>query len=273
MEGDDALMVTVSVFRAGDGRTGEERLAAAARLAGYREMDEKETAPGELPAAPACAAERTELWQIARTERGKPYFPNRPEVHFSISHSGELWVCAFSGRPVGVDVQQHVKKRGEGDREAAGRFGRMADRFFHPREAVWVREEPYERFFRIWTAKESYVKYTGEGIGAGFSQFSTAPEARRPGPGEPVFAGAADGGRGSEKVRFFSTRIDWDDPAGRAFCGEAFFGEASFGEVSFGPASAASAGGLRPPAYTLCVCYEDTEGPVRILYFDEISDN
>ena len=39
------------------------------------------------------------------------------------------------------------------------------------------RGTPYQRFFEIWAAKESYVKYTGQGIDGGFGKFSTAPEA------------------------------------------------------------------------------------------------
>lgn len=161
MEGDDALAVTVFLFEAGDGRTREERLKAAARFAGY--------------GAPQSGNEE-ELWRIAREERGKPYFPGQPRLHFSISHSGELWVCALSGRPLGVDIQKHTTKRGESAGQAAARLSGLAERFFHPGEAAWVRENPGERFFRIWAAKESYVKYTGEGIGGSFGTFCLVPD-------------------------------------------------------------------------------------------------
>lgn len=45
---------------------------------------------------------------IARGPWGKPCFPNLPMLHFSISHSGEWWLCAFSDRPVGIDLQRCV---------------------------------------------------------------------------------------------------------------------------------------------------------------------
>ena len=45
------------------------------------------------------------------------------------------------------------------------RYVNMAKRFFHEKEADYVQEKaPYQRFFRVWAAKESYVKYTGKGI-------------------------------------------------------------------------------------------------------------
>ena len=33
-----------------------------------------------------------EMLVTARTDRGKPYFPLAPQFHFSISHSGGIWV-------------------------------------------------------------------------------------------------------------------------------------------------------------------------------------
>ena len=36
---------------------------------------------------------------------GKPVLANEPDVHFNLSHSGNLAVCAVSDHPVGVDVE------------------------------------------------------------------------------------------------------------------------------------------------------------------------
>ena len=44
---------------------------------------------------------------VVRAERGKPYFPNTPSIHFSVSHSGDIFACAFSDEPVGVDIQEY----------------------------------------------------------------------------------------------------------------------------------------------------------------------
>ena len=121
--------------------------------------------------------ERTGGWQIGEGERGKPFFAGHPEVCFSISHSGSLWCCAFSAAPVGLDIQA----LGFGRKDSAPqeerlriRTGRIADCFFHPWERAWLREGG--DFFSVWAAKESYVKYTGEGMGRRFDSFAVADE-------------------------------------------------------------------------------------------------
>ncbi|NJN85382.1 MAG: 4'-phosphopantetheinyl transferase superfamily protein [Leptolyngbyaceae cyanobacterium SL_7_1] len=46
----------------------------------------------------------------------------------------------------------------------------LARRFFMPREYNWLTSQPVEQwqaaFFRLWTAKESVLKATGEGLAA-----------------------------------------------------------------------------------------------------------
>ncbi|MBE6575041.1 MAG: 4'-phosphopantetheinyl transferase superfamily protein [Ruminococcaceae bacterium] len=98
---------------------------------------------------------------LDRAEGGKPCFLHAPELHFSVSHSGGIWVCAFSAAPVGIDLQQ-IKPIREGG---------IARRFFHPEEIAYLDAHP-DAFFALWTAKESYVKLTGQGVAAGFSRVS-----------------------------------------------------------------------------------------------------
>ena len=80
------------------------------------------------------------LPEISREAGGKPFFPSRPDVCFSLSHSRGAAVCAVHNRPVGVDIE---KIRPAPARLAAG----MAD----------------EAFFRLWTAKEATIKRQGLG--------------------------------------------------------------------------------------------------------------
>ena len=40
-----------------------------------------------------------------RTGAGKPVLRDRPGLHFSLSHGGEVATCAVADRPVGVDVE------------------------------------------------------------------------------------------------------------------------------------------------------------------------
>ena len=83
------------------------------------------------------------LPETAREPGGKPYFPARPELQFSLSHSHGGAVCALHSLPVGVDIE---KLRPAPRRLAQG----MED----------------EAFFRLWTAKEATVKREGRGIAA-----------------------------------------------------------------------------------------------------------
>ena len=45
------------------------------------------------------------LPEIAQREGGKPFFPDREELHFNLSHSGDLALCGLDRAPVGVDIQ------------------------------------------------------------------------------------------------------------------------------------------------------------------------
>ena len=104
--------------------------------------------------------------QMAASFSGKPYFPDRPDLHFNLSHSGSWVVIAIGPREVGVDVETPDRKT---PREA------IARRYFAEEEFSYVfREESDQnrRFLEIWTAKESYVKYLGTGIRKDLTSFS-----------------------------------------------------------------------------------------------------
>lgn len=87
---------------------------------------------------------------------GKPYLTGGP--FFSLSHSGEYAACAISEEEVGLDVQRMRKIP----------YDRLAQRFFPEREwkALLACEEAGrdELFYRLWTRKEAYGKFTGEGL-------------------------------------------------------------------------------------------------------------
>lgn len=101
---------------------------------------------------------------VARTEKGKPYFRFLKEhLHVSVTHSGRYWMCLFSPCPVGLDLQIHTEKNHP---------ERIARRFFHPEEVEYLSGREEEAFFPLWTAKESYVKYTGTGIAGQLNTFS-----------------------------------------------------------------------------------------------------
>ena len=101
---------------------------------------------------------------IARTPEEKPYLPDHPDFHFSISHSGTWAVLAWGDAPVGVDVEKLDLTRPV---EA------LARRYFAPDEQQFILREGPEAFYQVWTAKESYVKKLGTGLYLPLNSFST----------------------------------------------------------------------------------------------------
>lgn len=102
---------------------------------------------------------------ITNLPSGKPVAEVKGnEVFVSLTHSGNFVACALSNNPVGIDLE--VK------------------RYFNPRvlkalcdaerEFVAKSKDEATAFLKIWTAKEAYLKMTGEGL-AGFSKAEVLP--------------------------------------------------------------------------------------------------
>ena len=107
---------------------------------------------------------------LTRTELGKPQFLQPQGMFCSPSHSGDLFVAAFSSCSVGADVQR-IR---EGDAEEE-RVLRIAGRFFHPEERSFLQKETLFRFYLLWTARESYGKLLGTGLDSALSRRSLLP--------------------------------------------------------------------------------------------------
>lgn len=82
-------------------------------------------------------------------EAGKPVF-SRADAHFSLSHSGELCLCALSDAPVGADVQE------------ARPVKLSVARRFCPDEREWLLSlaaaEQTDALLALWARKEAWVK-------------------------------------------------------------------------------------------------------------------
>lgn len=94
--------------------------------------------------------------KMALTEKGKPFLPDYPGLHFSLSHAGTRTMCVLADRPVGCDIEEINR----GDLK-------IARRFFAPRELEQMIARPdrqQETFCRIWTLKESLLKALGTGL-------------------------------------------------------------------------------------------------------------
>ena len=107
--------------------------------------------------------------EIACNAYGKPYFPAREDLHFSLSHSGRYAMCVLSDVQAGCDIEE-VKSGREN----------VSKRFFAPDEQAYIasrhgRDRKEKAFFRIWTRKESYVKAKGTGLRFPLASFSAVP--------------------------------------------------------------------------------------------------
>ena len=88
---------------------------------------------------------------ICRSQKGKPYLPGAG-VHFSLSHAGDYVAAVFDTEPCGIDLQDNLEDP----------F--FLRDYFTNREWEWCRSNPVNRCTRLWTIKESYGKWTGNGL-------------------------------------------------------------------------------------------------------------
>ena len=88
-------------------------------------------------------------------ERGKPYFKELPDIHFSISHCKTGVVVVISDKPIGVDIQ---------DIRPFNR--RTAERVCNEAELEFLlnSEDKACEFTKLWAIKESILKQSGAGI-------------------------------------------------------------------------------------------------------------
>lgn len=105
----------------------------------------------------------TELPPIARQPKGKPWFPSAAHIRFSLSHSGGFVLCAVGNREVGVDIEA-VRPRNT----ALPRFALTPAEY----ETYLHSGGAWEDFYALWTRKEAWCKYTGEGLPAHPAQMS-----------------------------------------------------------------------------------------------------
>jgi len=84
------------------------------------------------------------LPEIKKTPNGKPYFPDKRDIYFSLSHSRTHVLCVLSCNPVGADI--------ESPRLISERVMRF---FCSPGELALF--DPLD----LWVLKESYIKLIG----------------------------------------------------------------------------------------------------------------
>ena len=102
-------------------------------------------------------------------EHGKPFLPEAPGFCFSISHSGDKVMAVSADSEVGCDIEMIGQGR-----------EKIAERFFSDEEKKYLGALPEEErngaFYRLWTAKESFLKATGKGFALPLNSFSVRLE-------------------------------------------------------------------------------------------------
>jgi len=116
----------------------------------------------------SVAIKKEHSQKIVRNSGGKPCFKDLP-YEFSISHTKDIWACIMGNQPVGLDIQVMRKAR----------YENIADRYFMPHEAEYVRKNGPEGFMDLWVRKEAFLKYLGKGLAEGIKIIDTI-EAGKP---------------------------------------------------------------------------------------------
>lgn len=88
---------------------------------------------------------------------GKPILHGHPEIHFSMSHCKDGILCVVDDAgPVGCDIESLRHKYSEA----------LLNHVCNEEEKLLIHnaEDSQIAFIELWTKKEAYLKYTGEGI-------------------------------------------------------------------------------------------------------------
>ena len=111
----------------------------------------------------ACRRFHTDIrqYQIATLENGKPYLSDLHSVSFNISHCRKGVLCALDSESVGADAQDRIKN----SRDIAERVFSLAEM-----DEYRLSDQPERYFTRIWSMKESFVKYSGVGLREDFRE-------------------------------------------------------------------------------------------------------
>ncbi|MCL2432624.1 4'-phosphopantetheinyl transferase superfamily protein [Candidatus Bathycorpusculum sp.] len=95
--------------------------------------------------------------EFAVNRYGKPFLVNNSQVHYNISHAGQYVACVVGDMPVGIDIEV-----------VRSIDVKIAERFFVSEEKAYVLssqgDRRNERFFEVWTKKESRIKWEGRGL-------------------------------------------------------------------------------------------------------------
>lgn len=103
--------------------------------------------------------------KVGENKYGKPYIEGYKDCNFNISHSGDFVVCAIDSKPIGVDIEQIVDTD----------YKSIIEVFFQEDDVNFIlngdANQQINRFYEIWTLKESYTKAEGMGLSIPLNSF------------------------------------------------------------------------------------------------------
>lgn len=104
-------------------------------------------------------------YRYGRTDLGKPYLADYPQIQFNLSHCRDCVACAVDDLPVGIDVEKRFPWKEN-----------LAKRICHPLEweLLMKMADGTDRaacLNLIWSRKESYLKCIGTGIRRDLREF------------------------------------------------------------------------------------------------------
>ena len=105
---------------------------------------------------------------FSKTNSGKPYVKDNGGLRFNVSHTGTLWGMAvsYNDTEVGLDIEKARERK---------YMKEMMEEYFHPSEVSYYKRlqtkpTQTELFYKLWTQKEAYAKYLGQGLGYSYSE-------------------------------------------------------------------------------------------------------
>lgn len=141
----------------------------ANRISKYRHMaDAYRTLLGELLIRYAvCQKSGCNNNEIIISNKGKPYLIYPTKIFFNISHSGNWAIGAIADAPLGIDIEYIKRERN---------YKEIIYRFYTDIERQYILSDQnedvqIERFYQIWTLKESYIKADGRGLNIPLKSF------------------------------------------------------------------------------------------------------
>ena len=150
-------------------RVSAQRREAALRY--VRENDRKLSLAAYLLLQEALEKEYgiTEPPVFAFGHNGKPVLRDYPQIHFNLSHCARAALCVVGDMPVGCDIETVEKPV---DMDLCNYCCSPAER-----ESVLSSACPEVEFCLLWTRKEAFLKWTGEGLTDHLPELLSSPGA------------------------------------------------------------------------------------------------